>query len=35
LCVSIGSFFLCTRFIIQIIRTIAQTVVGAEIKEVE
>jgi C4-dicarboxylate transporter DctQ subunit len=35
LCVSIGSFFLCTRFIIQIIRTIAQAVVGAEIKEVE
>lgn len=35
LCVPIGSFFLCTRFIIQIIRSIAQAVVGAEIKEVE
>jgi len=33
LCVPLGSFFLCTRFIIQIIRNIAQAVVGAEIKE--
>jgi C4-dicarboxylate transporter DctQ subunit len=31
LCVPLGSFFLCTRFIIQIIRNIAQAVVGAGI----
>ena len=35
LCVPLGSFFLCTRFIIQIIGNIAQAVVGAKIKEVE
>ena len=35
LCVPLGSFFLCTRFIIQIIRNIAQAVVGAEIKELD
>jgi C4-dicarboxylate transporter DctQ subunit len=34
LCVPVGSFFLCIRFIIQIIRNIAQAVVGAEIKKV-
>ena len=33
LCVPLGSFFLCTRFIIQIIKNIAQAVVGAKIKE--
>ena len=35
LCVPLGSFFLCTRFIIQIIKNIAQAVIGAEIKEME
>ena len=35
LCVPLGSFFLCTRFIIQIIKNIAQAVVGGEIKEME
>lgn len=35
LCVPLGSFFLCIRFMIQIIRNIAQAVVGAEIKELE
>ena len=35
LCVPLGSFFLCTRFIIQIIRNIAQAVVGAGINKGE
>ena len=35
LCVPLGSFFLCTRFIIQIIKNIAQAVIGDEIKEME
>jgi TRAP-type C4-dicarboxylate transport system permease small subunit len=35
MCVPLGSFFLCTRLIIQIIKNIAQAVVGAEIKEME
>jgi C4-dicarboxylate transporter DctQ subunit len=35
LCVPLGSFFLCTRFIIQIVKHIAQAVVGAEMKELE
>jgi TRAP-type C4-dicarboxylate transport system permease small subunit len=35
LCVPLGSFFLCTRFIIQIIKNIAQAVIGAEIKGME
>ena len=35
LCVPLGSLFLCTRFIIQIIKNIAQAIVGTEIKELE
>lgn len=35
LCVPLGSLFLCTRFIIQIIKNIAQAIVGTEIKEME
>ena len=35
LCVPLGSFFLCTRFIIQIIKNIAQAVVGVELRELE
>jgi TRAP-type C4-dicarboxylate transport system permease small subunit len=35
LCVPLGSFFLCTRFIIQIIKNIAQAVVGVELRDLE
>jgi C4-dicarboxylate transporter DctQ subunit len=35
LCVPLGSFFLCTRIIIQIIKNIAQAVVGSELRELE
>jgi TRAP-type C4-dicarboxylate transport system permease small subunit len=35
LCVPLGSFFLCTRIIIQIIKNLAQAVVGAEVRELE
>jgi TRAP-type C4-dicarboxylate transport system permease small subunit len=35
LCVPVGSFFLCTRFILQIIKHIAQAIVGTEIREME
>ena len=33
LCIPIGAFFLCLRFIIQIIKNIAQAIVGIEIRE--
>ncbi|MBN1105730.1 MAG: TRAP transporter small permease [Deltaproteobacteria bacterium] len=33
LCVPIGSFFLCIRFIIQIVSNIAQAVVGPDVRE--
>jgi C4-dicarboxylate transporter DctQ subunit len=35
LCVPIGCFFLCTRFIIQIIKNIGQAVVGVELRGLE
>jgi len=35
LCVPLGSFFLCTRFILQIIKNIAQAVAGVELRELE
>ncbi|MCK4829257.1 TRAP transporter small permease [bacterium] len=35
LCVPLGIFFLCTRFMIQIIKNIAQAIVGIEIKKME
>ena len=35
LCVPLGSFFLCTRFIIQIIKNIAQAVAGVELRGLE
>ena len=35
LCVPIGTFFLCTRFILQIIQNIAQAVVGVKVTELE
>ena len=35
LCVPVGSFFLCTRFILQIIKNIAQAVVGVELRDLE
>ena len=35
LCVPIGSFFLCARLIIQIIKNIAQAAAGVELRELE
>lgn len=35
LCVPIGSFFLCIRFILQIIKNAAQAVAGIEIRDLE
>ena len=35
LCVPLGTFFLCIRFILEIIKNIAQAVVGTEAKELE
>jgi C4-dicarboxylate transporter DctQ subunit len=35
LCVPVGCFFLCTRFIIQIIKNIGQAVVGVELRGLE
>jgi C4-dicarboxylate transporter DctQ subunit len=33
LCIPVGTFFLCIRFVIQIIKNIAQAIVGIEIRE--
>ena len=35
LCVPLGSFFLCTRLILQIIKNIAQAVAGVELRELD
>ena len=35
LCVPVGSFFLCTRFMIQIVKNLGQAVAGVELRELE